>query len=388
MQDDPRRDRRFGGNADHRLNSVKASNSPKNSPSNARSLTEAGTPRSLAEAGTRGAAAGEQWSTHPQVSSAGRGAPRLELSLTQILGSTGAAVTAAFLGSRLGVAGTLIGAGLASVISVVGGALYTTSLKATRHQVTKVLAKVDDDHVDAPRTRPGGLGLPPAPGAAGLASPEPRPLPVAPRRADPRSPGRRTRPVLRGVVAGVILSAAVFAGALVVVTGFESVTGTALSGGSAGGLTILGGHDPGRSSDDHTGTTPAIGTAPPSTTAVSPTTSSGPAAAPASGATASGTATRTTGTSSSSPAASSTPTAGSGTGTPAATGAGATPRSTGTPTAPAGTAGTAPTTAASPTPVASGGSADGAPQGTAGLTSPGHTPTMVTAPPPPGAAAH
>ncbi len=86
------------------------------------------------------------------------GRPRLELSLTQILGGAGAAVTAAFLGSRLGVAGTLIGAALASIISVVGGAVYTTSIKATRHRVTQaiVAARGQDEagHNEAGRNEP------------------------------------------------------------------------------------------------------------------------------------------------------------------------------------------------------------------------------------------
>ena len=53
---------------------------------------------------------------------------RLSLSATQVLASMAAAVTAAFLGSRLGVAGTVIGAGLASVVTVVGSAVFGHSL--------------------------------------------------------------------------------------------------------------------------------------------------------------------------------------------------------------------------------------------------------------------
>ena len=161
--------------------------------------------------------------------------PRLELSLTQILGSTAAAVTAAFLGSRLGVAGTLIGAALASFISVVGGAVYTTSIKATRHRVAQALVAVrgqDDD--GRPECAPTAL-MP--------VVPIPAP-PVLPRAG--RGPGRRTapsrpaRPLLRGVLVGAALSAVVFVAALTLVTGYESVSGTALAG-QAGGLTVLGG---------------------------------------------------------------------------------------------------------------------------------------------------
>jgi hypothetical protein len=144
----------------------------------------------------------------PSLPSVGR--PRLELSLTQILGSTSAAVTAAFLGSRLGVAGTLVGAALASVISVVGGAVYTTSIKATRHRVAQALVAVrsqaEEGRLESiPRSRP-------APG----------------------------RPLVRGVLVGASLSAVVFVAALTLITGYESVSGSALAG-QAGGLTVLGG---------------------------------------------------------------------------------------------------------------------------------------------------
>ena len=45
-----------------------------------------------------------------------------------------AAVTAALLGSTMGVAGTVVGAGLASVVSTVGGALYLRSIERTRRE--------------------------------------------------------------------------------------------------------------------------------------------------------------------------------------------------------------------------------------------------------------
>lgn len=202
---------------------------------------------SSAKAGLPGPALDRQPDLHTLISPPAR-SPRLELSLTQILGSTAAAVTAAFLGSRLGVAGTLIGAALASVISVVGGALYTTSLKATRQQVAKVLVgRSDTDGADgqdgagATPVRPG----PPLGPAVLPAAVRPPGRPAGSSGA----PARRPRPALRGAFVGALLSAVVFVGALLVVTGVESVTGTALSGGSAGSLTILGGNDSQRVGD-------------------------------------------------------------------------------------------------------------------------------------------
>ncbi|MFN2496196.1 MAG: hypothetical protein ABR608_09865 [Pseudonocardiaceae bacterium] len=69
---------------------------------------------------------------------------KIDLSLTQVAAAALAAVTAAVLGSRLGVAGTLIGAAGASVITTVGTAVYRISLERSRERV-RALAR---------RTRP------------------------------------------------------------------------------------------------------------------------------------------------------------------------------------------------------------------------------------------
>lgn len=54
----------------------------------------------------------------------------LGLSGTQTVGSALAAVTSAFVGSFLGVAGTLIGAALGSIVATVGAALYAQTLSS------------------------------------------------------------------------------------------------------------------------------------------------------------------------------------------------------------------------------------------------------------------
>ncbi|MBP2386074.1 hypothetical protein [Paeniglutamicibacter kerguelensis] len=58
--------------------------------------------------------------------------PKLSLGLsgTQTIGSAMAAVTSALVGSFLGVAGTLLGAALGSIVATVGGALYSRTLKS------------------------------------------------------------------------------------------------------------------------------------------------------------------------------------------------------------------------------------------------------------------
>lgn len=59
----------------------------------------------------------------------------LQLSAAQILSGALASVSAAVVASVFGVAGTLIGAALTSVVATVGGALYTHSLERARERV-------------------------------------------------------------------------------------------------------------------------------------------------------------------------------------------------------------------------------------------------------------
>ncbi|WIX81441.1 hypothetical protein QRX50_12105 [Amycolatopsis carbonis] len=75
----------------------------------------------------------------------------------QIVATALAAVTAALLGSTLGVAGTVVGAGLASVITTVGAELYLRSLQRTREAALKARAVL----VTAGQRRGSRPGLPP-----------------------------------------------------------------------------------------------------------------------------------------------------------------------------------------------------------------------------------
>lgn len=74
---------------------------------------------------------------------------KTRLSLTQVVASALAAVSATVLMSFFGVAGTIIGAGLASVITVIGNFLYTRSIEKTHEQLKPVVTKV------VARTGPG-----------------------------------------------------------------------------------------------------------------------------------------------------------------------------------------------------------------------------------------
>ncbi|WP_163506807.1 hypothetical protein [Fodinicola acaciae] len=64
---------------------------------------------------------------------------RLDLSFSQVLGGALAAVTSAVAASYLGVAGTLIGAALGSVIITVGTSIYKLWLRSTNERLRKVV---------------------------------------------------------------------------------------------------------------------------------------------------------------------------------------------------------------------------------------------------------
>ncbi len=143
----------------------------------------------------------------------------LDLSISKVLGGALAAMTAAALGSRLSVAGTLIGAALASIIAAVASALYTASLSRTHEKVRTVLtARSGGDGATA--VDPAREARQPAPGWT-----------VSTPTQPPRPPGRRVP--WKGIVVGTL---AIFAIAAAALTGFELISGHALSGGT--GTTI------------------------------------------------------------------------------------------------------------------------------------------------------
>lgn len=143
--------------------------------------------------------------------------PKLDLSLTQVIGGALAAMTAAFLGSRLSVAGTVVGAALASIVAAVAGNVYTASLRTTQHKVKTVFqGKVAGSDMPATVTE----------------------LPAADSPAATRAPaagtgGSSRRLSIRNVLLGALAAFALAAAAL---TGIELATGQALSGGN--GTTI------------------------------------------------------------------------------------------------------------------------------------------------------
>ncbi|OLT54129.1 hypothetical protein [Cellulosimicrobium sp. CUA-896] len=75
------------------------------------------------------------------------------LSLTQIVASALAAVSTTVLLSYFGIAGTIIGAGAASVITVLGNYAYTRSIQKTREQLKPVVTQLSKNGAVTSRPR-------------------------------------------------------------------------------------------------------------------------------------------------------------------------------------------------------------------------------------------
>jgi hypothetical protein len=63
---------------------------------------------------------------------------RIHLSLAQVAASSAAAVSAAVVCSLFGVAGTIIGTAVASMLATIGGALYSYSLRRTKARLRRL----------------------------------------------------------------------------------------------------------------------------------------------------------------------------------------------------------------------------------------------------------
>ena len=134
-----------------------------------------------------------------------------QLKLSQLTGGALAAMAAAVLGSKLGVAGTITGAGLASVVTTVGTAMYQRSLDRTKKSVDKVRsiavarAPVPTRMMPRPGPKPGPAAPPPDPGTVTGRLPPPPIRPIAPPAQPARRVGETTiwlRPGEQPTVAG------------------------------------------------------------------------------------------------------------------------------------------------------------------------------------------
>ena len=201
--------------------------------------------------------------------------PKL-FNLAQIAGGALAAVTTAAVGSRLGVAGTLVGAALASVLAAFASTLYTKGLERTRDGVKKIVLRDADGKTEVITVPDEGERE---------SSLQQTGVPVKGR--DKKSSGWG-RPL--AVLGGVVATAAVtFVVAMGVVTGWEFGTGQTLDGRTG---TTIGQVSNRRASTKPTPTVNATPTATPSATAT-PTESGTPTATPTPSASATPTATPT-----------------------------------------------------------------------------------------------
>ncbi len=215
---------------------------------------------------------------------------KVEVSWVQVSASALAAVSSAVLLSTVGVAGTLIGAAVGSVIATVGSQVYSHYLRVSRDRVTRAQAAALQRVAQArasTRTMQS-LVREDKGGAERSAEQATRQLDEAAEQiegADPAEAGPTWREVLRALpwkrIAAV--TAAVFVAVMIAIFVFESITGRAVS-------SYTGGSDKGTSS-----TIPGLGGSASSsdeTPAPSPSpsaeTSTDPAGSP-SGATTSGT---------------------------------------------------------------------------------------------------
>lgn len=217
---------------------------------------------------------------------------RLDLSFSQVLGGALAAVTSAVAASYLGVAGTLIGAALGSVIITVGTALYKLWLRSTNERLRKVVPVQALSNLRVvPEDKPTTRGPSNVPGAGA-----PRPADettLLPKLTDPSgkiwAPEPEPEPVRKQWAALfqrlpwpriAVVAAIVFVLSTGVVVATELIGGGSLSsllhGKPDGGTSIGGGHGPQQGDFDRT---PGPSSPTPSRTA-DPTPSTSPSSVP------------------------------------------------------------------------------------------------------------
>lgn len=204
----------------------------------------------------------------------------LNLSLTQVAGGALAAMTAAALGSTLGVAGTIAGAALASVVAGVAGSLYTASLRTGREKVRTVFRGQSTGAASAPPAPVDPVTTFRASSPAGSTNTarafeetqvipawDPLPLEKPARKKRARSPFPWKR--------AIAVSLSVFALAAVLITGYERVSGQPLSGGTGTTVSQVGNDTSSGSDDGDTTTTPSPSSTP--STSDTPSASTSPA---------------------------------------------------------------------------------------------------------------
>ncbi|MFD5102580.1 hypothetical protein, partial [Streptomyces albidochromogenes] len=150
--------------------------------------------------------------------------PRLDLSVAQVAGSAVAAVVAAVLASRLGVYGTIIGAGVVSVVATSGGTVFQHLFRRTGEQIREVTVHAK------PKARQVPARVPAAEDATRTRAPRtvtpPAGLPDG-RFNEATTHGTRARGRRRSLLAALV----VFVLAMGGITAYELLSGGDLSGG-------------------------------------------------------------------------------------------------------------------------------------------------------------
>lgn len=145
---------------------------------------------------------------NPETETGEQKKPRIDLSVAQVAGSAVAAIAAAVLASKLGVYGTIIGAGVVSVVATSGGTIFQHLFRRTGEQIREVTVQA----------KPKARQVP--------ARDEPVPA-YADEFGEATTHGTR----VRGWKRSAIPAALVFAVAMGGITAYELASGGDLSGG-------------------------------------------------------------------------------------------------------------------------------------------------------------
>lgn len=153
---------------------------------------------------------------------------KVNFSLPQIVGGALAAATAAIIGSQLGVAGTILGAMVASIVGGIAGTLYSAGIDRTHRKVSEAITRGYDQVRAHPDYDPDGA----SPALPGLGDTQPLDAVAADARVDrepvtPDEANERRRKIWK--VMGLSV-AAMFVLALVAITIVELGLGRALDG--------------------------------------------------------------------------------------------------------------------------------------------------------------
>ncbi|AJF70017.1 hypothetical protein [Streptomyces vietnamensis] len=181
----------------------------------------------------------------------GSGRRRIDLSVAQVSGSALAAVIAAKLASTLGVYGTILGAGVISVIATCGGPLFQYLFKRTGEQVRDVTA------VAKPKARQVRVPAGPQDDRTLMLATVPAPLPSDGEFGEATTHGTRVRGWKRPAIAAALVFGVTMGG----ITAYELVAGQDFSGKQGTttfGSVVRGGGSSGQDAPDRdAGPTPA-----------------------------------------------------------------------------------------------------------------------------------